>query len=79
VDHRPSAAFNVVDEDVKPAETIDYLTDQLRYFVALEKLSLTTDPAFVSGMRIGFVELMPQYMEPQLMPIHNSHFSLDFY
>jgi len=37
---------------------------------------LTTEPAFVIWMGIGFVELMPQYMEPQLMPIDNSYFSV---
>ncbi len=31
----------------------------------------------VIWMGIGFVELMPQYMAPQLIPIHNSKFSLD--
>jgi hypothetical protein len=43
----------------------------------LQKSILTTDLAFVIWMGIGFVELIPQYMGPQLIPIHNSQFSLD--
>jgi hypothetical protein len=42
----------------------------------LQKSILTTKPASVIWMGIGFVELMPQYMGPQLMPIHNSYFSV---
>jgi len=42
----------------------------------LQKSILTTDPAFFIWMAVGFFELMPQYMELQLMPIHNSHFSV---
>jgi hypothetical protein len=52
VDHRPSAAFNVVDEDVKPAETIDDLADQLWYFIDLEQVGLNNQvlPAGVAEL-----------------------------
>jgi len=41
------------------------------------KIRLATNLAFLIWMGIGFVELMPQYMGPKLIPIHNSQFSLD--
>jgi len=51
----------------------DPIIAQARYRL---KSILTTDPAFVIWMGIGFVELMPQYVWPQLMPLHNSAFSI---
>ncbi len=58
VDHRPSAAFNVVDEDVKPAEMIDDLTDQLRYFINLEQVGLNNQV-----LAAGIAELFLQTLK----------------
>ena len=59
---------------VKP---VSYARIFLNPQIHLQNSILTTNLAFVIWIGIGFVELMPQYIGPQLIRIHNSQFSLD--
>ena len=66
VDHRPSAAFNVVDEDVKPAELVDDLTDQRRYFINLEQVGLNNQ-VLAAGIAEIFLQIFKLFFPVEII------------